>query len=62
MLSKKYLVQKSFGSKKIFALKKFWVKKSFGQKNLCPIGRVNPRGWIYGPPPENSRVKIVLGC
>ena len=60
---KKFLGQKDFGSKKNF------FRKIFGQKNLDPkilclkknLGRVNPRGRMHTPPPENSRVKIVLG-
>ena len=61
--SKKFLVQKNFwikkiGSKKILGKKNFWIKKIWVRKT----GRVNPRGRIYDPhPPENSRVKILLG-
>ena len=65
--------QKKFGSKK-FWVKKFWVIKILGKKKIWSkrfgseicwfkkTGRVNPRGRIYdSPPPENSRVKILLG-
>ena len=60
--------------KKISGPKKFWGKKIlskiffliyFNPKFvLCKekTGRVNPRWRIYDPPPENSRVKIVLDC
>ena len=42
--------------------KKIWSKR-FGSKIFLSKkrGRVNPRWRIYHPPPENSRVKIVLG-
>ena len=52
--------------KKIVGLKFCWVvltcpKRFFvKQKFIC---RVNPgKGGVEYPPPENSRVKIVLGC
>ena len=55
---KNFWVKKNLG-KQIFWLKKCWVKKIRSEK----LGRVNLRGRIYGPPPpDNSRVKIVLGC
>ena len=34
-------------------------ERFFLEKN---IGRVIPGGGVDDPPPENSRVKIVLGC
>ena len=56
--SKKILGQKNFGSKK------FWSKKDLDPKIFLSKkrGRVNPRWRIYDPPPENSRVKIVMDC
>ena len=71
--SKKIWVKNFLGHKilgqKIFWVKKFRDEKNFGQKDLNPklflskkTGRVNPRWRIYDPPPENSRVKIVLDC
>ena len=62
-------VKKKFRSKKILG-KNFWVKKIFGQKDLGPnflLSKKQQVGLIQGgghitPPPENSRVKIVLGC
>ena len=73
--SKNIWVKKNWG-KKSFGSKNFWVEKFLGHKNfwdkkmLDPkffsfekkTGRVNPRWRIYDPPPENSRVKIVLDC
>ena len=47
------IVGLKFGEVVLSCPKRFFVKK----KN---IGRVNPGGRV--PPPENSRVKIVLGC
>ena len=46
-----------FGEVVFSCPKRFFVQK----KN---IGRVNPgrEGLMTPPPPENSRVKIVLGC
>ena len=57
--SKKIWVKKNFGSKKFSVSKKFWVKILFGSIDLGSIyfclkklGRVNPRGRIYAPPPR----------
>ena len=66
--SKKFLGEKKFG-KTIFRLKiNFGSKKFLGQKDLglkifClkKTSRVTPRGRMYAPPPENSRVEILLG-
>ena len=66
---KKFWVRKKFGSKnflgkKCLGSKKFWVKNVWVPIffSLKKTGRVNPRGRIYeSPPPENSRVKILLG-
>ena len=45
-----------FGEVVLSCPKRFFVQK----RN---IGRVNPgREGLMTPPPENSRVKIVLGC
>ena len=56
--SKKNFGSKIFLGKQIFWLKKCWVKKIRSEK----LGRVNLRGRIYDPPPpDNSRVKILLG-
>ena len=52
-LGKKINIKKMFGSKR-FGSDFFFVKKK--------TGRVNPRGGYMTPPPENIRVKIVLGC
>ena len=72
--SKNMLVEKIFvGSKKVFWSKKFLGQKIVGQKDLGRkifssknnAGRVNPTGRMHDPPyphPDNSRVKIVLGC
>ena len=73
---KKFLGHKNFQGQKKFVVKNFLGHKNFGgqkkfrSKRIGPEfffvkrnpGRVNPRGRIYEPPPENSRVKIVLGC
>ena len=48
----KKLKKKNWGSIKFWGQKKFSVKETY---------RVNP-GWIFDPPPGNSRVKIMLGC
>ena len=62
---KNYLGQKKFGSKK------FWVKNNFGQEDLglkislskkMQVGLIQGGGFLTPPHPENSRVKIVLGC
>ena len=73
--SQKFSGQKDFWLKKILGSKNIWGQKIWGQKKFRSKrigseiffvkrnpGRVNPRGRIYDPPPENSRVKIVLGC
>merc|ERR1711867_75240 len=59
--------QKKFWLKKFLLIKIFWLKKKFGPKCFKflskKLGRVNPGAGIYDPPPpENSRVKIVLNC
>ena len=71
--SQKILVKKFLGQNN-FLIKKIWVKKILGKEIFLiktiwvwfflskKTGRVNPRGRIYNPPPENNRVKIVLGC
>ena len=61
--SKKFLAQKNFGVKK-YCLKFFFLIYFKPKFVLCKekTGRVNPRWRIYDPPPENSRVKIVLDC
>ena len=74
-LLKKTFGQKNFLVKKISWSKNFWGKKNIVSKNFGLIdlnpkfvlskektGRVNPRWRMYDPPPENSRVKIVLDC
>ena len=73
-LVKKSFGSKNIWFKKNFALKNFFALKIFGSKNIWftrfvsdfflskKTGRVNPSGWIYDTPPENSRVKFVLGC
>ena len=57
-----FLGRKNFWVKN-FWLKKIWHKKIFGSEKKISKkkGRVNPRGRIYDSPPENSRVKILLG-
>ena len=56
------LGQKKFFGQKIVGQKDLGRKK-FSSKNNA--GRVNPTGRMHDPPyphPDNSRVKIVLGC
>ena len=66
---KDFLLKKILGSKNIWG-KKIWGKKNFGQKELgqkfflskeTQVGLTQGGGYMT-PPPENSRVKIVLGC
>ena len=50
--------------KKIFCVKNFLTMKNFGQKDLDKkkhVGLTQGGGYMT-PPPENSRVKIVLDC
>ena len=70
MVKRKFSVKKLLGQKN-FGVKKILSQKNFGLTDLNPkfvlskekTGRVNPRWRIYDPPPpENSRVKIVLDC
>ena len=69
--SKTFLGPKNFfWVKNVFGSKKILVKKTFGQKDLEPtffclknqVGLTQGKGFINPPPPENNRVKIVLGC
>ena len=52
ILGQKFLGHKDFGSNNILGqknlVKKIWVRFFLSQKT----GRVNPRGRIYGPPPQ----------
>ena len=67
-MTKIFWVIKILGQK-IFWVKKFWDKKNVGQKDLDPkffclkqkVGLTQGGGYM-APPPENSRVKIVLDC
>ena len=66
---KRFRVIKILGQK-IFWVKNFWDEKNFGQKDLDPkffclkkqVGLTQGGGYMTAPPPENNRVKIVLGC
>ena len=54
---KKFGLKKNFGSKKIVDTKKFLVKKLFWVKIFFGSNL-----FFMTPPPESSRVKIVLDC
>ena len=75
MGQKLFWVKKFFGSKFFFVTffggkknslgqKKIWVKKICIQNYFCLKKQVGLTQWggYMTPPPESSRVKIVLGC
>ena len=61
---KKFAVKKIFGSQKFSGSKKFRSKRIGSEFFLSKETQVGltQGGGCMTPPPENSRVKIVLGC
>ena len=61
---KKFAVKKNFGSQKFSGSKKFRSKRIGSEFFLSKETQVGltQGGGCMTPPPENSRVKIVLGC
>ena len=63
----KILGQKTFQveGKNNLASKKYWGQKELGPKKMLSkkrqVGLTQGEGYM-APPPENSRVKILLGC